>query len=251
MPKLNKIEEQFSKKSVERRFFSESEFRVSDDGKKIVGYAAKFDELSPLYWGFREKIRKGAFTKTIKEADIRALFNHDPNFVLGRNKAGTLTLKEDDLGLKYEITPPNTTTATDLKESIKRGDISQSSFAFKTVKDLWDDDDEKGLTRELIEVKLFDVSPVTYPWYPTTEAGLRSQVENTGSEIRNICLKLINNVELEAEEREKINNHINNQEPLKKHSTKKEEPLEEHSKSIATEEVLRKKIDLFEFESEK
>ena len=153
------------------------ELRVEgdDESKKITGHAAVFGKWSEDLGGFREKIREGAFSKTIKEADVRALFNHDPNFVLGRNKAGTLSLEEDKKGLAISIDPPDTQWARDLTTSIERGDITQMSFGFRTVKDQWTTpQDGKENQRELLEVELFDVSPVTFPAYPQTDVGMRS-----------------------------------------------------------------------------
>lgn len=168
-------------KDIERRAIN-AEFRVEggegESVPKIIGYAAKFDKLSEEMWGFREQISKGAFTDALKDSDIRALFNHDPNIVLGRNKAGTLELFEDDIGLRYEITPPDTQTARDLAESIKRGDISQSSFAFAMRNggvEEWQELPEGKAIRTIKKVaRLYDVSPVTYPAYPDTESGVRS-----------------------------------------------------------------------------
>jgi hypothetical protein len=104
------------------------------------------------------------------------MFNHDPNFVLGRTKAGTLTLTEDEIGLRYDITLPNTLAAKELHESIKRGDISQSSFAFRVVKDSWPSvrSGEMPL-RQIEDVELFDVSPVTYPAYEDTTVSARAR----------------------------------------------------------------------------
>ena len=152
------------------------ELRVEGgDTPKIVGHAAVFNKWSEDLGGFREKIASGAFTKTIKEGDIRALFNHDANFVLGRNKAGTLTLEEDKKGLKVSIDPPDAQWARDLTTSIERGDITQMSFGFRTIKDQWTTPkDGKDNQRELLEVELFDVSPVTFPAYPQTDVGVRS-----------------------------------------------------------------------------
>jgi uncharacterized protein len=152
------------------------ELRVEGgESPKIVGHAAVFDKWSEDLGGFREKIRAGAFKKTIKEADVRALFNHDPNFVLGRNKAGTLSLAEDDKGLAISIDPPDTQWARDLTTSIERGDIDQMSFGFRTIKDQWTTPKEGNENqRELLEVELFDVSPVTFPAYPQTDVGVRS-----------------------------------------------------------------------------
>ena len=153
------------------------ELRVEgDDSPKIVGHAAVFGKWSEDLGGFREKIAPGAFSKTIQEGDVRALFNHDSNYVLGRNKAGTLSLEEDKKGLKVNIDPPDTQWARDLTTSISRGDITQMSFAFRTIKDMWTEP-KKGQTvsqRELLEVELFDVSPVTFPAYPQTDVGVRS-----------------------------------------------------------------------------
>lgn len=146
---------------------------------RLVGYAAVFNELSEPIWGcFREKIRPGAFAKSIGKDDIRALWNHNPDFVLGRNRSGTLRLYEDERGLKIEITPPDTQQSRDLLESIRRGDVDQMSFGFRTLQDAWSKlPDDPMETRELIEVELFDVSPVTYPAYPQTSIATRSAQE--------------------------------------------------------------------------
>lgn len=162
---------------IERRFVI-AKLRVidGDDGPVIEGYAAVFDEWSEDLSGFRERIRPGAFSKTIGEADVRGLWQHDPNYVLGRNKAGTLELVEDDRGLRYRITPPDTQWARDALITMRRGDVNQSSFAFETVREEWGEAEDGFITRELIEVKLYDVSPVTYPAYPQTNAQVRAKV---------------------------------------------------------------------------
>lgn len=161
---------------MERRYITMQELRVNEEGMKplIQGHAALFDSLSVDLGGFREKIRAGAFSKTIQEADIRALYNHDPNFVLGRNKSGTLSLFEDERGLRVTIDPPNTTYAQDLIKSMKRGDVDQMSFGFDTIRDEWTQDANGANVRELIEVRLFDVSPVTFPAYTETSVQVRS-----------------------------------------------------------------------------
>ena len=169
---------------LERRCVVLKELRVvngetSSQDPSIEGYAAVFDSWSESLGGnepFIEKVCKGAFAQTIQEDDIRALFNHDPNYVLGRNIAGTLTLQEDDKGLLVRITPPNTQWAKDLLVSIARGDITQMSFGFTVELDRWSYEEGKDV-RELLKVKLFDVSPVTFPAYTQTECGLRSLEE--------------------------------------------------------------------------
>jgi hypothetical protein len=166
---------------VEYRTFpvTDIEIRKDDDAKpKLVGYAAVFNSLSEDLGGFREKIEPGAFKKTIKDADVRALWNHDSNYVLGRTKSGTLSLKEDDKGLYIEIDPPDTQWSRDLMASIKRKDVDQMSFGFRTIIDEWEEKGKENI-RTLKEVELFDVSPVTWPGYPKTnvKVALRSLEE--------------------------------------------------------------------------
>lgn len=166
---------------IERRVFDVAELRLEpeEDTRTIRGYAAVFDAMSQPLFGFREVIRKGAFKKTVRESDIRALWNHDPNYVLGRKSARTLRLEEDDKGLLTRIFPPSTTWAADLITSIERGDVSQMSFGFQMVKDRWMDPGKDGLpVRELLEVRLFDVSPVTFPAYQQTEVHVRALMDS-------------------------------------------------------------------------
>jgi len=165
------------KTEIERRYLKNTELRLEGDEAPIIsGYAAMFDVWTDIGGMFKEKIAKGAFKKTIKDGDIRGLWNHDPNFVLGRNKSGTLELKEDSKGLRYDIKPPETQWARDVTASIKRGDVDQSSFGFRVIQS--EDDYDKD-TRILKEVMLFDVSPVTYPAYATTTAEVRSAFAKT------------------------------------------------------------------------
>jgi len=134
----------------------------------IRGYAAVFDSLSEDLGGFREIVKPGAFTRSIKKnADVRALVNHDPSQILGRTRAKTLTLAEDDKGLSVEIDPPDTTLGRDIITSIERRDIDSMSFGFITRADEWIEEGGK-IVRHLIDVDLFDVSPVTFPAYRKT-----------------------------------------------------------------------------------
>ena len=154
---------------------------------KIVGTAAIVNNQTVLFEEKRqgvtfrliEILKPGAFNDVLK-TDVRALFNHDPNMILGRTTAGTMRIALNDKGdLIYEVDPPNTTYANDLQESIKRGDISQSSFGFdfgdvtRTVKET---DTEYIVTRTVNTVaKLYDVSPVTYPATEETVTEMRSK----------------------------------------------------------------------------
>lgn len=168
----------------EQRSYPLQEMRViSEDGeRKIAGYAAVFNVLSVPLWGFRERIRPGAFKKTIEESDIRSLWNHDSSYVLGRKKAGTLRLWEDATGLGFEAIPPDTQWARDFMVSIERGDVDQASFRFMVVQEMWSTENGE-IIRDLVEANLHEVSPVTFPAYPQTAVGLRSIL---GVELRDI-----------------------------------------------------------------
>jgi len=149
------------------------ELRASEgDSPVIAGYAAVFNALSEDLGGFREQIAPGAFANGIA-GDVRALFNHDPNIVLARTKSGTLKLNEDEKGLRCEFTPPNSETSRHLIEAMRRGDVDQMSFAFRTRKDAWAETNG-DIVRTLLDVEVFDVSVVTYPAYPQTEVAVRS-----------------------------------------------------------------------------
>ena len=154
-----------------------AELRViaaADAPTKIAGHAAKFDSLSEDLGGFRERIAPGAFAKAIQSGDIRALWNHDANIVLGRNKSGTLRLSEDSAGLAFEVDAPDTQLVRDMVMApIARGDVNQCSFGFYTIADKWAKVDGEWI-RTLLECELFDVSPVTYPAYPSTDVAVRS-----------------------------------------------------------------------------
>ena len=136
--------------------------------KKLVGYAAKFNELSEDLWGFRERVDEGAFRESIQKDDVRLLWNHDVNHVLARTKSKTLKLTEDKTGLHFEGILPDTQLAKDLAVSIQRGDVSQNSFGFNILSERWERR-STGTVRVLTKVRLYDVSPVTYAAYPQTD----------------------------------------------------------------------------------
>lgn len=161
------------------------ETRAEGKAPVIVGYAAVFDTETLIGGYFREKIARGAFADALPKSDVHALFNHDDNLVLGRARAGTLRLEEDDKGLKVEIDPPDTQDARDLMESMKRGDIDQMSFSWtmRGGKESWDDSVDPPL-RTIEKVgELYDVSVVTRGAYPQTEVAVRT-LEAHREEIR-------------------------------------------------------------------
>lgn len=158
-------------RNIDIRFENNTE----DEPLKLRGYAIVYNALSePLYGDlFRERIKSGAFTKSLAQDDQVCLWGHDTRYVLGRKSAGTLILREDEKGLYFEVELPNTTWARDLKESVNRGDIKQMSFGFKVKEDEWIDDEdiikEYGMPiREVEEIVLREISLVTFPAYPQT-----------------------------------------------------------------------------------
>lgn len=161
------------------RWVESIEVRAADDedGRPILrGHAAVFDKLSVPLWGFREKIKRGAFRESIGQDDIRALVEHQGGLsMLGRNTSSppTLRLKEDKVGLSVEIEAPDTSAGRDVLELVKRGDLSQMSFGFETRDDSWETVDGEEI-RTLKRVRLFDVSIVTFPAYEDSDVALRS-----------------------------------------------------------------------------
>lgn len=165
----------------ERRFvpLDGLELRATDeDGKRRVsGYFAVYDSWSPLYGRFRERIAPGFFDEAMGRDDVRALFNHDTNLLLGRSKSGTLKLRSDEKGLHGEIDPiPQTPTGTEVLENLKLRNLTGASFAFSLAPDgdKWSKAEDGTYERTLLKIgRLFDVSVVTEPFYPQTEVGLR------------------------------------------------------------------------------
>ncbi|MGV0982633.1 MAG: HK97 family phage prohead protease [Polynucleobacter sp.] len=151
---------------------------VNEDGgtRKISGYASVWDKPSyPIGGprGFVERVKRGAFTETLKDGrnDTIILWHHNPMYIVGRRSVNTLTLREDDKGLYFEAIPPNTTWANDLAISMDRGDIASMSIGFNTVRDFWSPD---GSKRDLLEVKLPEISITGTPAYPSTSASIRA-----------------------------------------------------------------------------
>lgn len=166
MKKTSEIRSVDASIKIEKRALNDGESSV------IVGYASVFGRESENLGGFVEIIEPGAFRDAILKDDVRALFNHDDNLVLGRVKSRTLEMSEDELGLRVSIIPPETTYARDLLAVMARGDVSQMSFAFTLDKDdqEWTEDKTRGLyVRKIKRIKrLYDVSVVTNPAYPDT-----------------------------------------------------------------------------------
>lgn len=156
------------------------EYGKEKEEHQLVGHAAVFDQVTTIGDWFNEQIEPGAFRSAIKKDDIRALFNHDPNIILGRNISGTLILSEDETGLKVSINPPDTQYIRDLVlKPIERGDLNQMSFAFQVLEEEWVRGKKpKDMDlRKIKKVRLYDVSPVTFPAYEGTDIAVRSHDE--------------------------------------------------------------------------
>lgn len=171
---------------MERRFINTAAAPVSvskreDGAQTITGYGAVFYDGTPgsefkLFDDMIERIMPTAFDRAVKEDDVRGLFNHNPDHLLGRTSSKTMTLSVDAKGLRYVIEPPATSLAADVVKSIERGDLSGSSFAFIPTRQTWREDNGV-LYREIDEVQLFDVGPVTFPAYEGSTTGLRSATD--------------------------------------------------------------------------
>lgn len=166
---------------IERRFIKGGSIQKrAGDKPGIAGTAIVYGPEYDTGW-FKETIKAGAATRALAEKqDVRCLFNHDMNQVLGRTKSGTLVLQDSTSGLNFDCdTDPNTTVGRDVAAMIERGDVDGCSFSFNVRKDTWSDEyDENGRYvtshRVIEDFDLFDVGPVTFPAYTETSVGIRS-----------------------------------------------------------------------------
>lgn len=176
--KINDVKEirKIQVNKLEVRTIEGSENRV------VGGYVNKFNQQSEImrdYWGdeFVEVISDSAFNKTLETKSQKALWNHNTDLVLGSVSAGTLNLFTDGIGLRCEITLPNTTWGNDAYESIQRGDVDGMSFGFRCIEDMWSKTEYEGreiYKRTILEVELFEVSPCVFPAYPDSQINWRS-----------------------------------------------------------------------------
>lgn len=226
---------------IEKRSFNltEVEVRNEDDKPKITGYAAEFEKLSHPLWGFREKIRKGTFQRSISDpnANIKALWNHNTDFVLGSTRNGSLKLWEDDRGLKFELEPPNTQWGKDALESIRRGDVDGVSFGFAVKTDEWDETEE-GTIRTLIDVDLYEISPTPFPAYPQTSVSARSIFNEIGIDfdsLSNVLTRAEHGLKLTDSDKDQIRSVID---VLNQYTKEKEQPdLSMYKKKLQLLEV--------------
>jgi hypothetical protein len=220
------------------------EIREDGDGMTFEGYAAVFDSPSePL--PFIEKIERGAFRTSLRSRnDVKLLWNHDSGSVLGSTRAKTLSLVEDERGLKVTASLPNTSLGRDAAELLKRGDVDSMSFGFTVVKDSWN---SEGNERTLKSVRLHEVSIVAFPAYSGT-AGTTSvrgldkvakRADVNADELADVLLKIEAGEDLDATESELLTRVIQELSPKTEAA---EEPQVIGSKELLA--LKKKKLDL-------
>jgi len=209
---------------MERRCLALDQGEIRAEGDKaprLTGYAAKFGIVTDLGW-FREKIKAGAFDAALKDSDCRALKNHDPNLLLGRESSGTLRLQANSVGLKFEIDVPDTTTGRDTVEEVRRGDLAGCSFSFTVAEDEWVHKEGEQSERTIVRIgKLYDVGPVTYPAYEDTTVVARSvqavqearkavaaPLEEQPAPVKEISAERRRQIEYEYEEMGRLVRHV-------------------------------------------
>ena len=170
----------------EKRYLQNVRAVQDGDTPVIEGIAAVFDKPAEIWPGFTEVVRATAFNRALEQkSDVRGLYNHDWNYVLSRTKSGTLRLNVTDEGLKYEMQiDPEDTQAMSIWRKVKRGDVDGSSFWFEVVEEKVTNNDDDSIFRELLELKLYGVSAVTFPAYEETVAEARSAFQARNGEQR-------------------------------------------------------------------
>lgn len=163
-----------------RKIHLKTDFRVrakeDDDSRYLEGYFIRFNEETELWPGAYEEVDPGAVTNSLKNNDIRCLFNHDTSVVLGRTGNNTLELKADNKGVFGRVKiNPNDKQALDILARIERGDINACSFGFNIISEKIQNRDDGTIKFILEEIDLHEVSPVTFPAYPTTSIQARKK----------------------------------------------------------------------------
>ena len=162
---------------VEKRAAGEGE----EDKKTIKGEAIVFNQKSLDLGGFREIILPGAADQSLLERNQKAYWNHNPDFVLGSVRAGTMSLTKTETGISFEISPSDSPIIDGFVESIDRGDVDQMSFTFRCLKDEWRIDHESDeVIREVITMDFWEISPVARAAYPQTSVSMRDRFGEDG-----------------------------------------------------------------------
>ena len=163
-------------KTREMYFRTDFHTRQENDERFIEGYFIRFNEETELWDGVFEEVAPEAVDDSLKNNDIRCLFNHDTNIVLGRTGNGTLELRKDEKGLFGRVKiNPNDKQAIDIYARIERGDINACSFGFNIISEEIQNRDDGTVKFILRKIDLHEVSPVTFPAYPTTSIEARKK----------------------------------------------------------------------------
>lgn len=161
---------------------------ADSENKTLVGYVVQWNKDSELLWGeYIERFAPNAFSQSLASGqDVRALFEHDHTKLLGRTSSSTLRLIEDSIGLRFELTPPDTQIGRDLLVSVERGDISGMSFGFIAQKNEWDFNVEPNI-RTVTQAALFEITVTSIPAYPDSSLTIlkRSQAVARGENTAN------------------------------------------------------------------
>lgn len=190
----------------ELRFIDNSEIRANAESRDVEGYALLFDTTSRNLGGFVERIEPTALDGVLERSDVMAVLNHDNSRgILARSRygVGSLTLSVDDKGLRYAFSAPKTALGDECLEYLRRGDITQSSFAFTVKEDSWAKQEDGTYIRTIRSFdRLFDVSPVYEPAYFGTDVSCRSFEDFKAAEERKEAEAKAEQERLEQEKRE-------------------------------------------------
>jgi uncharacterized protein len=217
------------------------------DGMTFEGYASVFNSESEDLGGFRETVAPGAFKRSLQSRnDIKMLFNHDTGAILGSTRSGSMTLVEDERGLKVRATLPQTSLANDVAELIRTGIVDSMSFGFSVIRDSWD---ASGTNRVLEAVRLHEVSIVAFPAYSgtagtTTMRGLDKVAERANvdaDELADALLKLEEGAELSIDEATMLSRVVDE---LKPATDEAAEP--ESTNDVDMLMLKKKKLELME-----
>jgi hypothetical protein len=185
----------------------EFEVRAEGDGMSFTGYASVFNSPSEDLGGFVEYVAPGAFKRSLQSRnEVKLLWNHDTGEPLASLRGGTMSLVEDEVGLRVTAKLPNTSRGRDVAELLRTKVIDSMSFGFNVIKDSWSRD---GQTRTLESVRLFETSIVSFPAYGSTTATVRSATSIDADQLANALLKLESGEELDEENANLITEVVN------------------------------------------
>ena len=196
-----------SKQPEIRTNSADFEVRAEADGMSFTGYASVFNSPSEDLGGFIEYVAPGAFKRSLQSRnEIKLLWNHDSGEPLASLRGGTMSLVEDERGLKVTAKLPNTTRGRDVAELLRTNVISEMSFGFNVIRDSWSKD---GQTRTLESVRLFEVSVVSFGAYKATSAQVRSAGTINPDQLADALLKLESGEELDEANANLITDVVN------------------------------------------